>query len=118
MITIKLLPNRGAKLQRYATQYFLITVIFCINVIKPSLAENSITSPLNIKYAYVHNSDNSVNLKENYDLELYFYEMLKLALKKSDVSYRLQTLTTNVMVNERKNILLKNGDLDTHWLSS
>lgn len=94
----------------------VIIYIFCFTTVRAGYAQEPNPQLLNIKYSFVQAPQERANRKENYKLELYFYEMLNLALKHSSQQYHLQTLPTDVMVNERKSLLLQKGELDIHWL--
>lgn len=111
-------PTKGLALRPpLSRRYFiLITCIYYVTAISLGHAQQTTPQSLNIRYAYVNTPSHNVDQKENYKIERYFYELLKLAIKKSDKKYHIQPISTEVMVNERKNLLIQNRDLDIHWL--
>lgn len=59
-----------------------------------------------------------LNSKKNLNIDQYFFEMLQLALVKSAKPYELKTIDTDVMMQARTSLLLQDGQLDVHWLTT
>ena len=94
------------------------SLIFCTFFINIAHAQNIDNTTLQVKYALMRTQSKNAELKDEFKFDQYFYEMLKLALEKSTQAYELVVIDTDVMMQARTSLLLQDGQLDVHWLTT
>lgn len=95
-----------------------LSLFICICWSTTGHAKQISNDTLNVQYAFAQIRSENAELLDEYKFELYFYEAIKLALEKSDVKFKLNTIVGDVMMQGRASMLIQDNQLDTHWLTT